>query len=164
MSLSRVASATVPEVERLFNYDPVGGLAPADVSLSHRKQMCVGGLDVLNEIYPAPSRARISNVLSAEGWLVADRATMTVPERIYLTLTDPQGVVRYAPTRRTPRVDVRDAMGAGALSDLGYTAYLDPAQFQGAYVLGLAYSSGDQLVTCEQFGVPLTFAHRGEKA
>ena len=159
MSLSAVASAASPEVARLFSYDPVGGLAPADVSLPHRQQVCVGGLDVLNETYPAPSRARISDVLSAEGWLVADPATMTTPERIYLTLTDIRGMVRYVETRRTPRVDVRDALGARALPNLGYTAYLDPTQFKGVQVLGLAYSRGTQFITCKQFNVPLAFAH-----
>ncbi|MEI2387750.1 hypothetical protein [Breoghania sp. JC706] len=146
-----------PKVSIRFAYDPV---VRQDVATGTRHQntdACLGGVDVLNEVYPAPRRVDIGAILSVDGWLAVPGATRSEPGTVYLILTDSAGQTTWVRARRSPRIDVKALFGDPFGPDLGFDAYIDPSAFHGQYEMGIAWTNGDEWAECEWPAHLLTF-------
>ena len=150
-----------PKVSIRFAYDPV---VRRDVATGARHQntaTCLGGVDVLNEVYPAPRRVDIGTILSVDGWLAVPGATRSDPGTVYLTLTDRAGQTTWVRARRSPRIDVKALFGDPFGPDLGFDAYVDTSAFRGQYEMGIAWTNGDEWAECEWPAHLLSFPDAG---
>ncbi|WP_321503714.1 hypothetical protein [Breoghania sp.] len=137
---------------------PVVAKADAIAGHTERTQSCFGGLDVLNDLYPAPPSFRIDAILSVTGWLKVPDGTRKAPGAVFLTLTNTaSGQEVWIKTRRSPRLDVKTLMGDPFGPDLGYDAYADIAPYSGDYILGIAWANGAEWGRCPAFDRALKF-------
>ncbi len=149
----RIASSSVRPA-----HAPVVAKEDAITGRSESAKGCFGGLDVLNDLYPAPASFRIDAILSVTGWLKVPNATRADPGAVFLTLTNKaSGDEVWIETRRSPRLDVKTLMGDPFGPDLGYDAYADIAPYSGDHTLGVAWANGTEWGRCRSFERALSF-------
>ncbi|WP_321340430.1 hypothetical protein [Breoghania sp.] len=153
MERGEIASSSVRPA-----HAPVIAMRDATAGLAESSEGCFGGLDVLNDLYPAPASFRIDAILSVTGWLKVPEATREEPGAVFLTLTNrASGDEVWIETRRSPRLDVKTLMGDPFGSDLGYDAYADIAPYSGDYALGVAWANGTEWGRCRSLERALSF-------
>jgi hypothetical protein len=117
--------------------------------------VCDGFIDEINNINPLPSNLTISAVLSVRGWSVLNAKEGSVPDAMYLTLTDPERKVFYLKTDKTSRPDVKAHLGHPAMPDVGYAGFADVSNLSGNYILGVSRLYAGKLEACQQFNIPI---------
>jgi hypothetical protein len=115
---------------------------------------CDGAVDTVNGAIPALTPLAISNRLTVEGWTVISAKDRTVPDEVFLTLSNSDQQL-YIKVRRTPRPDVKKYLGHPGMPDPGFTAEIDVAKLHGKYALGLSRVYNGKLDHCRQFNIPL---------
>jgi hypothetical protein len=120
-----------------------------------RSTICDGFIDVVNGISPAPASLTISNTLSVVGWMAISAKDGVVPDAVFVTLSDENGIKIYIKARRTPRPDVNKAYKQPRMPDPGYTVFIDVSTLSGKYTLGLSRIYKGTLESCQQFSLPL---------
>ena len=136
--------------EKIFDSLPTGYSAPISTN-------CEGSIDVVNGIFPAPKEIKTSNFLSVDGWLAVSGKDGIVPDNIFVTLKNQQGITKFLKTRRVPRNDVKEYFKQPAMLDAGYTTTVNIAGLRGDYVLGLAKGYKGKLEQCAQFNIPVKY-------
>jgi hypothetical protein len=117
--------------------------------------VCEGVIDYLNDITPPPSSLHATTVLSLQGWLALSTQEGTVPEAVYVTLTDPQGKVLYLKADKIPRPDVKAHFKHPTMPDVGYRVFAKISDLSGDYILGLSQLNNGELKTCKHFNIPI---------
>ncbi len=117
---------------------------------------CDGSIDRVNGISPAPAKLFASNLLQVNGWAAASVDMATLPEAVYIVLTDGQGNHKYIKTHQTARPDVGAYFKKAELNDSGYSTTADISALEGQYILGLAIRESNKIRICPQFKIQLT--------
>jgi hypothetical protein len=89
--------------------------------------------------------------------------TGTLPEKVYLVLTNRDGQRMFIDTKPMARPDVAAGFKNADLAASGYTASADVSTLKGEYVLELAYQDGGSLRICPQFKIPGVIAAEGPR-
>lgn len=148
------SSAPNDDVYKLFHFEPIQKTLPAEVS-SEDTVICDGFIDSINDIVPAPSIVKTSRLLSLEGWFALSGRDGTVPEMVFITLTDKQGNKNYIQAQKKPRDDVKIHFKQPDMPDVGYKVYADVSELNGEYRLGLSGLHQGKLLHCQQFNIPI---------
>jgi hypothetical protein len=117
---------------------------------------CEGNIDMVNGIPFTAEKLSTSGLLSMSGWLATSVNKGSLPEAVYVILTDTQGKHLYFKTRRMPRPDVGEYFKNPKLDESGYSIVGDIAALNGPYTLGLAIKQSGKMKICSQFKIPLT--------
>lgn len=116
----------------------------------------IGWIDVVNNTYPLKmNHFSASGLLRVTGWLVASVDEATLPEAVYVVLTDDLGNRSYIRTRRTPRPDIGVFLKKPELANSGFSTLTDISALEGQYTLGLAFKQSDKIMICPQFKIPV---------
>jgi len=97
------------------------------------------------------------------GWMTVAAKDGTVPDSVFVTLTNETGKTIYVPARNTPRNDVKRHFQQPAMPDPGYTALIDVSALTGHYTLGLARSYKGNLGACQQFKLPFAIVQQSTR-
>ncbi len=119
---------------------------------------CDGYIDEVNSISPPPAKVSVSTLLYVNGWLAASIEKATLPEAVYLVLTDAQGKHKYLKTRTTIRPDLGSHFQKPELSQSGFTTIVDVSALEGQYTLSLAMKESGTIKLCPQFNIPATIS------
>ena len=116
---------------------------------------CGGVIDVINGASFVPREYSASSLLSISGWLTTSIDKGTLPDAVYVTLTDKQGRYIYIKTRRIPRPDVGDYFKKTTLNESGYSTIADISAIKkGDYTLGIAVEELGRIKICTNFSIP----------
>ena len=137
-----------------------GNDLPAGYTEALSTTHCDGTIDIVNGIFPAPAELSVSGSLKVDGWLAVSVDKATLPEAVYVVLTDSQGKHSYFRTRQTLRPDVGDYFKKSKLNESGYTVTADVSKMVGQYTLGLAIKEANQIKICPQFKITVTITKR----
>ncbi|MEB0013781.1 hypothetical protein QN379_13960 [Glaciimonas sp. Gout2] len=121
-------------------------------------EKCNGVIDMVNDKPPRSAGIVIANLLRVNGWLADSIEKATLPEAVYITLTDENGKRRYLNTRRILRADVGSHFKDSRLNNSGYSMVANVSSLRGNYSLGLAIKTLGKTMTCPQFHLPVTFS------
>lgn len=117
---------------------------------------CDGLVDAINGASFVPREYSASSLLNISGWLTTSIEKGTLPEAVYLTLTDKQGKYLYIRTRRIARPDVGDYFKKPTLNDSGYSTIADiSAMKRGRYMMGLAVEESGRIELCPKINIPI---------
>jgi len=122
-------------------------------------EKCDGAIDKVNNMSPAPTKFSASRFLSVNGWLAASVDKATLPEAVYVVLTDEQGNHKYLRTRQTPRLNGGAHFKKPELNESGYSTRADISALQGKFTLGLAIKKDGEIKICPQFKIAVTIAN-----
>jgi len=121
---------------------------------------CEANIDALDGKPFVPGPASASDRLSIEGWMTLSGAQGSVPEKVFVTLTNADGRSINFQTRKMPRSDINAYFKQPDMKEAGFRANIDLSGLSGHYVLGLARYDHDQLQTCSQFTIPIDIGER----
>lgn len=116
---------------------------------------CDASFDAVNGVSPVPTQVNAAGALRVQGWLAGSAKDGVLPDKIFLTLTDPVGMTRYVGTRPQERPDVADAYKQPRLRGSGFQSVVDLSSLKGRYLLGMARLNDSRLYRCRQFQVPV---------
>jgi len=117
---------------------------------------CDGNVDSINGASFVPGELSASSLLNVNGWLANSVEKGTLPEAVYVTLTDKQGKYLYIRTRRTPRPDVGEHFKRPTLNESGYSTLVDiSATSRGQYSLGIAVEESGRIEICPNINIPI---------
>lgn len=139
---------------------PLGFFAKAidikdQLSFFNQPVPCIGSLDNVNGKVQPTSTVVVNDILFANGWMAVDPATGTLPDMVYLVLTDEDGNQLYIETQRVPRKDVEIFFNQTNMINAGYEVIYDVASLQGNYNLSLARLYNGVVKFCSQQTIPL---------
>jgi hypothetical protein len=118
---------------------------------------CDGSLDILNDVFPAPtSTAVTSDYMSAGGWMAYAVQRGIVADAVFVTLQKRDGTTLYVASKPNARPDVNKVFHQPNMGDAGFTTKAYIRRYPGAYVLGLALGYQGMLYHCDQIKVPIT--------
>ena len=117
---------------------------------------CDGNIDSVNGETPSPATFPNSAKLRVSGWLAVSVDKATLPEAIYVVVTDAQGKRNYLRTHVKTRPDVGAYFKKPELSQSGFTTFGDISGLEGQYTLGLAMKEAGKIKLCPQFNIQAT--------
>lgn len=120
---------------------------------------CSGSIDVVNNISPSPATFSTSGVLRVSGWLAASIEKPSLPEAVYLILTDELGNHKYLRAHSAARPDVGAYFKKPELNQSGYSTIADISSLHGSYTLGLGMKNSGKVTICSQFKIPATITN-----
>lgn len=120
-------------------------------------EACSGSIDIVNGVSPPSNEPTItiSGLLTVGGWLAKSAEEGTVPRSTFVVLTDKHGMRNYIETKPVSRVDVGMHFKKPSLNESGFKSTVDVSDFNGDYILGLAYRESDNIKLCPQFKTPI---------
>lgn len=156
----RFSEVVFENTRQPIQFDYARAVDPQDAiaNLVENTDPCLGGVDVLNDVYPAAQRVDVHSILSVMGWLAVPDATVADAGTVFLTITDEAEDSIWIETRRNPRIDVKTMFGDPFGPDLGYDAYVDIDRFRRTHTLGLAWTNGTSWAQCQEFSHQLHFS------
>lgn len=117
---------------------------------------CDGAIDAINGASFVPREYSASSLLSINGWLATSVEKGTLPDAVYVTLTNEQGKYIFIRTRHIPRPDVADFFKKTTLNESGFGAIADIAAMgRGQYTLGIAVEESGRVEVCPKINVPI---------
>ena len=119
----------------------------------------IGGLLLLGRPTPVPADLAVSNYLFVSGWLAASVDKGTLPEAVYVVLTDSQGRHKFLRTRQIIRPIVGAHYNSLSLNKSGYSTSADISALEGEYTVGLSYKISGNVLICPEFKVPVTITN-----
>lgn len=153
-TFSQIKTNSPVDLSKIYKFDEF------DSELSGSKvteaEKCDGSIDVVNGTNPAPAKFSASGLLSVNGWLTASVNKATLPEAVYVVLTDDKGNHSYLRTRRKSRPDVGAHFNKPELNRSGYSTMVDISALGGQYTLGLAIKNSSKIIICTEFNIPAT--------
>jgi hypothetical protein len=114
---------------------------------------CDGSIDSVNG-RPAPAKLS-GQILDIRGWLAGSVEKPTLPEAVFVVLSDTAGHHIFWKTRRVARPDVGAHLKKSSLDSSGYESRINLSGLGGQYILGLAYKEGERIKACPQFKFPI---------
>ena len=117
---------------------------------------CDGSIDSVNGTTPSQATFPNSAKLMVSGWLAVSVDKATLPEAIYVVLTDAQGNRKYLKTHVKTRPDVGAYFKKPELSRSGFSTIADISTLEGQYTLGLAIKEAGKIKLCPQFNIQAT--------
>ena len=117
---------------------------------------CDGNIDSVNGETPSPATFPNSAKLRVSGWLAVSVDKATLPEAIYVVVTDAQGKRNYLKTHVKTRPDVGAYFKKPELSQSGFSTIADISALEGQYTLGLAIKEAGKIKLCPQFNIQAT--------
>lgn len=117
---------------------------------------CDGNIDSVNGTPPSQATFSNSAKLTVSGWLAVSVDKATLPEAIYVVVTDAQGKRNYLRTHVTTRPDVGAYFKKPELSQSGFSTIADISVLEGQYTLGLAMKEAGKIKLCPQFNIKAT--------
>ena len=159
VSISQIKKTSLVDISKIYKFDRLETqLGGATVTVAEK---CQGAIDLVNDISPVPTKFSVSGpfrVIRVTGWLVAaiDIDKASLPDAVYVVLTDNQGNRKFLKTRRMRRMDVGAYFKRPELNDSGYSTMADVSTLSGQFTLGLAIKKGNEIKICSQFKIPVT--------
>lgn len=114
-----------------------------------RTTNCQGNIDSINGNNPRKHKAIISKVLSTYGWTTISGKDGTVPDEVFITLTDRLNDKLFYEAIRTPRADVNVYFQQNDMGDSGFSRLIDVSELSGEYTLGIARTTNGNLEICK---------------
>jgi len=157
ITFSQIPFTDPIDLSKLYKFDEYSNdLSKYDAT---KKKVCDGSIDSVNDISPLPTKLSISGLLEISGWLATSVNQATLPEAVYIVLTDGQGNRQYLKTHNTPRPDVGAYFKKPELNGSGYSARVDISGLNAQYTLGLAYKQLNKINICSQFNIPVKISN-----
>ncbi|MBI1906843.1 MAG: hypothetical protein HYS20_11505 [Rhodocyclales bacterium] len=159
ITYKQIAWPATPPVRDLYRFDAVAGDVVGKPTMVAEK--CVGSIDAVDAISPAPAHAAVSSMLRANGWVFAqdEAGRHVVPDATYLVLTDGDGTRTFFDTRSVVRPDLLPAFKSPGLEHAGYATTIDVSERSGRYTLGLAHQLAGKITICPEFSIPTTITN-----
>ena len=108
---------------------------------------CEGALDLVSQ--------ERKGWLIVLGWIVRSGQEMTVPDAIFVTLTNQHGEKIYYKPHRIPRPDVLEHFNQPKMPNPGYRLDIKVSALSGDYILGISQMNDGKLEACENFNTSL---------
>lgn len=154
VTFSQIRTAPPIDLSKIYKFDEFDDeFSSSKVVIAEK---CDGSIDAINDTFPAPAKFAASNLLRVSGWSAASVNMGTLPEAVYVVLTDDQGNHKYLKTRPTSRPDVGAHFKKPELNESGYSTMADISALEGRYTLGLAIKQSGKIKICPQFKIPAT--------
>ncbi len=154
VTLSQIRTISSYDFSKIYKFDSFyDKLLSSKVTYTEK---CDGFIDGVNGMSPAPTQFSASGLLRVNGWLAASIDKATLPEAVFVILTDDHGNHSYLRTRRTPRPDVGGLFKKPELNESGFSTFADISAIEGQYTLGLALKQSNKIKICQQFKIPVT--------
>lgn len=141
------------DISQLYIFDGIADLTSYRITKAER---CDGNIDVINGFSAIPERLSTSRLLSVNGWLTTSVDNATLPEEVFMVLSDHKGSNMFFKARSTLRPDVGMHFNKPELNKSGYAANFDVSVLDGQYILGLAVKQSEKIEICPQFKIPVT--------
>jgi len=119
-------------------------------------EKCDGSIDVINGISPPPAQLSTSGLLKMTGWVAISVDKGTLPEAVFMVLSDDKGNHKFFKTRSTSRSDVGAHFKKPELGNSGYISNVNVSALTGTHILGLAVQQSGKIEICPQFKIPVT--------
>jgi hypothetical protein len=116
---------------------------------------CNGVIDHINNAPPVNSSTDVNGMLRVNGWMTLSIKDGTLPNQVFLTLTDSYNKTIYYKTDKIPRPDVGAYLKNPLLNNSGYSINADISNLSGSYKIGLAIKDADGVKNCPQFSFPI---------
>ena len=162
LRLSKLFLSENTDAENSLLFDKMENALPDGVS-SSSTLVCEGMIETVNGKPARSGIAPVTNILWVNGWMTVAAKDGTVPDSVFVTLTNETGKTIYVPARNTPRNDVKRHFQQPAMPDPGYTALIDVSALTGHYTLGLARSYKGNLGACQQFKLPFAIVQQSTR-
>jgi hypothetical protein len=117
---------------------------------------CSASIDVLNGGPGNVSALSVDGILSARGWFAINTQTGSMPDAVYVSLTDGTGKPFLFPAQSNGREDVAAYFKQASLANSGFQFSTISLPAEGRYTLGLAYKKGGVIYMCPQPTIPTT--------
>lgn len=114
-------------------------------------QKCDGAIDFANGLRPKLIIA--NSLLKINGWLATSTKLGTVPDKVYVVLSDEKKKSYFIDTKQTKRPDVAKHYNMPSLDLTGYEATANVSKLVGQYRLKLAYLKNDEIFVCPQSNI-----------
>ncbi len=154
ITFSQIKTPSPIDISKIYKFDEF------DNSLSNYKiataEKCNGSIDMFNGTTPIPTELLASNSLEVSGWLASSVENATLPDAVYVVLTDAQGENKYLETHMIPRPDVAASFKKPGLNGSGYSTTADISTLEGKYTMELAVKTAGKIEICPQFKIPTT--------
>jgi len=119
-------------------------------------EKCDGNIDSINGVSPSFGSS-VGSLIRVKGWLAKSTEDGTVGDSVLLVLRDTLGKYRLIGSTRAMRPDVGAHFKKSKLDASGFELMADVGAISGDFMLGLAYTEGDQVQICPQFNIPVRF-------
>lgn len=154
ITFSQVKTSSSIDISKIYEFDEFdNSLSNSNVATAEK---CDGSIDVINGMTALPTDLLTSNLLEVSGWLASSVDKATLPEAVYIVLTDSQGKNKYLGTHMIPRPDVGAFLKKPELNGSGYSTIADISTLEGKYTLELAIKTAGKIEICPQFKIPTT--------
>ncbi|MCY1423263.1 hypothetical protein D9M71_389710 [compost metagenome] len=115
---------------------------------------CEGNMDNINGT-PAFHTNHVDGILEIDGWNSISTEKGTLPDSVYLSLTDTKGKMRIFETKALIRPDVSDYFRKPSLKASGFKSRIDIRQLEGKQTIGIFRKNGEEMEQCRQFALPI---------
>lgn len=139
-------------ISKIFHFDEIIG----NSKIQFASTECFGCIDSVNEVMSVPKQLSTSHLLKVSGWIVSSLESSSLPDAVFLVLSDKEGKHKLIKTRAISRPDVGAHFNKPAISECGYTSFTDVSELEGIYTLGIAIKQDDKIFLCPQFKIPTT--------
>jgi hypothetical protein len=130
-----------------------------DKKIAMTKQ-CMGAIDEVNG-HSTPTSFTTNKLLKVRGWFAKSiEPEASLPQEVFLVLTNSDGKRIFIKTRQMPRPDVGEYFKKPLLDTSGYVSYADVSKIKGEYTLGLAYLEEDHIQICPEFNIAGQFKNK----
>ncbi|MBD9515404.1 hypothetical protein [Pseudomonas sp. PDM22] len=138
-----------------INLNGPSNLASLALQNARPSTSCEGHLDSING-KPTGTPVKTGENAAIEGWTVLSSAEGKLPEHVFVTLQDHNGVSRIFPTEAVARSDVSSLFKNEKLIQSGFLARFDTHELSGEYRVGIVRSNGDQFERCQSLDQTIT--------
>lgn len=154
ITFSQIKTTAPINLSKIYQFDQFDNHLSDYKAITAKK--CDGSIDVINTMSPIPAKISASKLLEINGWSAASVDKATLPESVYIVLTNEEGKHQFVKTHKTARSDVGAYFKKPELNDSGYKVMADISALKGQYTLGLAIKVSDKILMCPQFNIPVT--------
>lgn len=116
---------------------------------------CEGNLDTLNGALPNPAGTKIGGLLTAEGWMAISAKDGVIPDDVFISLADSQGLKFYIKGKSALRADLGEHFNQPSLVNAGFRVNADVSKFSGKYWIGVSRIFRGVLETCSNMNYPV---------
>lgn len=154
VTFKKISLSQKTDVSNIYIFDKlVGDIYKHKISLAAK---CDGNIDELSGISPA-IKSSVGGLIKVRGWLAKSVERGVVGDSVLLALRDSAGKYQFLSTKKVMRSDVGAHFKNPTLDLAGFVSTGYVGTLSGDYILGLAYTEGDQVRVCPQFNIPISF-------
>lgn len=149
-----VSNQTIKPMNFWSKYVDIDSLS--DNSLSY--VTCDGSIDSINGRPLPPQSIEMSGLLLVHGWNALNPLEGTVPDEVYITLTNESGELLFVESDHTPRIDVKEYFHQTSMPDPGFKATINVSDLSGNYLFGIARLTNGEVEMCDNFKLPINIS------